>query len=104
MTRLRMAAVCLLVVSFGTGGLSDKASRTQTIVMGGYRVLSADFHVHSFPLSWSTLAPWDTVIEAQRQGLDVIAMTPHNHIWVAKIGRSYAMVAGGPIVLTGEEI
>jgi hypothetical protein len=73
-------------------------------MLGGYRVLSADFHVHSFPLSWSTLSPWDTVIEAHRQGLDVIAMTPHNHMWGAKVGRWYARVAGGPIVIAGEEI
>jgi len=31
-------------------------------------------------------------------------MTPHNHIWVAKAGRWYATIAGGPIVIAGEEI
>jgi hypothetical protein len=67
-------------------------------------VLAADLHVHSFPLSWATLAPWDTVIDARWQGLDVIAMTGHNHIWVAKVGRWFSRFIGGPTVLVGEEI
>ena len=104
MTRLRIVAVCLLTVAFAVGALSNTPRRDPNLMVGGYRVLSADFHVHSFPLSWSTLSPWDTVIEAQRQGLDVIAMTPHNHMWVAKAGRRYARVAGGPIIIAGEEI
>jgi hypothetical protein len=103
-TRLRIVAVCLLAVAFAAGTLSNTPRRAPNMIIGGYRVLSGDFHVHSFPLSWSTLSPWDTVIEAQRQGLDVIAMTPHNHTWVAKAGRWYATVAGGPIVMAGEEI
>jgi len=108
MTRLRLAGGCLLAVSFAAGAFSDSARRGPNMIVGGYRVLSADFHVHSFPLSWGTLAPWDTVIEAHRRGLDVIAITPHNHVWVAKVGRWYSGVyssAGtGPIVLAGEEI
>jgi hypothetical protein len=103
-TRLRIVAVGLLAVAFAAGALSSTHRRDPNLMVGGYRVLSADFHVHSFPLSWSTLSPWDTVIEAQQQGLDVIAMTPHNHIWVAKAGRWYARAAGGPIVIAGEEI
>ena len=104
MTGLGIAAGCLLAVSFAAGTLSNTPGRDPNMTVGGYRVLSADFHVHSFPLSWSTLSPWDTVIEAQRQGLDVIAMTPHHHLWVAKAGRWYSRVAGGPIVFAGEEI
>jgi predicted metal-dependent phosphoesterase TrpH len=103
-TRLRIVAVCLLAVAFAAGTFSNTPRRVPNMVIGGYRVLSADFHVHSFPLSWSTLSPWDTIIEAQRRGLDVMAMTPHNHMWVAKAGRWYAGVAGGPIVIAGEEI
>jgi hypothetical protein len=104
MTGHRIAAGCLLAVAFSAGMFSNMPRRDPNMTVGGYRVLSADFHVHSFPLSWSTRAPWDTVIEAQRQGLDVIAMTPHNHVWVAKAGHWYSGIAGGPIVLTGEEI
>ena len=50
-------------------------------------LLGADFHVHMFPLGWSTLAPWDALIEARHQGLDVIALVPHNIVWLAKVGR-----------------
>ncbi len=73
-------------------------------MLGGYYVLAADFHIHSFPLSWGVLSPWDTVMEARRQGLDVIAMTPHNHTWVAKVAQWFSTLSGGPIVLVGEEI
>ncbi len=96
MTRLAMAACGLLAVSLAAGTFFDTARQSPVITIGGYRVLAADFHVHSFPLSWATLAPWDTVIEARRQGLDVIAMTPHNYVWAVKSDR--------PIVLAGEEI
>ncbi|MGO9646815.1 MAG: PHP domain-containing protein [Terriglobales bacterium] len=95
---------CLLVAGFVLGTYGDRTQKTASITMGGYRVLAGDFHIHSFPLSWSTLSPWDTVIEAQRQGLDVIAMTGHNHVWVAKVGRWFSRRVGGPTVLVGEEI
>jgi hypothetical protein len=72
--------------------------------LGGYHVLATDFHVHSFPLSWATLAPWETVIEARQQGLDAIAIVGHNHVWVSKVGRWFSRLAGGPLVLTGEEV
>lgn len=95
---------CLLVAGLAAGTYSDGGQKKAPIVLGGYRVLAGDFHIHSFPLSWSTLSPWDTVIEAQHQGLDVIAMTGHNHVWVAKVGRWFAGRVGGPTVVVGEEI
>jgi len=104
MNLARWLSGCLLLAGFALGTYVDRASKTAPITMGGYRVLAGDFHIHSFPLSWSTLSPWDTVIEAQRQGLDVIAMTGHNHVWVAKVGRWFSQHAGGPTVLVGEEI
>jgi hypothetical protein len=67
-------------------------------------VLEADFHIHTFPLSWGVISPMDTVVEAGRQGLDVIALTPHNHTWVAKLGRWFSEWTGGPMVLVGEEL
>jgi hypothetical protein len=95
---------CLLVAAFAVGSFEDRVPKSVPITMGGDRVLAGDFHVHSFPLSWATLSPWDTVIEAQRQGLDVIAMTGHNNVWVAKVGRWYSRRVGGPTVLVGEEV
>jgi hypothetical protein len=104
MIAARRLSICLVLAALAAGTLSDAARKNPTVVLGGYRVLAADFHVHSFPLSWSTVGPFDTVLEARRQGLDVIAMTPHNHVWVAKVGRWFSRLAGGPTVLVGEEI
>lgn len=95
----------LLLASVAAGTVTDGSSRqTPRRSIGGYEVLAGDFHVHSFPFSWGTLSPWDTVLEARRQRLDVVAMTPHNHVWVAKLGRWFSRVTGGPTVLVGEEI
>jgi hypothetical protein len=96
--------VALLLSALLAGTMADVPKPRAPRRMGGYHVLAADLHVHSFPLSWSTLAPWDTVLEARHQALDVIAMTPHNHVWVAKVGRGFADATGGPMVLVGEEI
>jgi predicted metal-dependent phosphoesterase TrpH len=94
----------LLVLSMIIGTLSDVPRQSARLKLGEYDVLAADFHIHSFPLSWGVLSPWDTVVEARREGLDAIAMTPHNHTWVAKVGQWFSRVSGGPIVLVGEEI
>jgi hypothetical protein len=94
----------VLFAGLTAGTLSDVPRMHPPIFADGYRVLAADFHVHSFPLNWATFSPWDTVLEARRQGLDAIAMTPHNHIWVAQAGRWFSRLVGGPTVLVGEEI
>lgn len=105
MTRRRHVAIAtLLGAGLLAGTLTDRSVPPQRREMGGYDVLVGDFHVHSFPGSWGLLAPWDEVIEARRQGFDVIAMTPHNHVWVAKLGRWFADAIGGPVVIVGEEI
>ena len=94
----------LLVVALVTGTVSDVPAARTMRVIGSYRVLETDFHVHSFPFSWSTLSPWDTVLEARHQALDVIVMTPHNHVWVAQLGRWFSRWIDGPLVIVGEEI
>jgi hypothetical protein len=99
-----LVAGCLITASVIIGTLSDKSVEKSAITLGGYQVLAADFHIHTFPLSWGVLSPWDTVTEARRQGLDAIALTPHNHTWVAKVGRWFSTIWGGPIVIVGEEI
>jgi hypothetical protein len=101
---LRFLAGSLITASIVIGTLTDRAVEHSAPTLAGYQVLAADFHIHSFPLSWGVLSPWDTVIEAQREGLDAIALTPHNHVWVAKSGRWFSRMWGGPIVLVGEEI
>ena len=43
-------------------------------------------------------------MEARRQSLDVIAITPHNATLAGKVGQWFARRIGGPTVLVGEEI
>jgi hypothetical protein len=100
----RWISICLILAGLAAGTLSDAPRKNPIVMVGGYRVLAADFHIHSFPLSWAFLGPFDTVEEANRQRLDVIAMTPHNLIWVAEAGHMFSLKAGGPTVLVGEEI
>ena len=104
MTAKHLLVGILLLTAMIAGTLADVTRETPSLVLGGYQVLAGDFHVHSFPLSWATLAPWDTVIAARHEGLDVIAMTPQNHVWVAKVGRWFSEQTGAPTVLVGEEI
>jgi hypothetical protein len=102
--RLRAASWCVLGAAAICGTIPDRAPVRAPIVLGGYEVLAADLHVHTFPLSAATLAPWDVVIEARRQGLDAIAMTAHNQVWSGKAGRWFSRRIGGPTVLVGEEV
>src|SRR5437762_13612956 len=102
---IRSAAIGLLSVSIRIGTMSETTRQNPRLMLGGYHVLAEDFHIHSFPLSWGVLSPWDTVSEARRQALDVIAMTPHNHTWVAQAGQWFSRCSGGePIVVVGVEI
>lgn len=104
MKYLRWSGACLLATSIILGTLSDKPRAHPQLTLGGYDVLAADFHIHSFPFSWALLSPLDTLIEARREGLDVIALTPHNHTWVAKLGQWFSRTIGDPLVIVGEEI
>lgn len=98
-------AAVLLAVSFVAGSLSPSAPpQPRERFAGGYQVLSGDFHVHSFPLSWGVLSPFDTVLEARRQGLDIVAMSGHNTVIVAKAGRWFSRLIGGPTVMVSEEV
>ena len=105
MTAIRTIGVAgLLAAALTAGTLSDTAPAKTARSWGGYEVLAADFHVHNFPFGWATLSPWDTVVEAGRQGLDVFALTPHQQVWAAKVARWFSEWAGGPLVLVGEEM
>jgi hypothetical protein len=101
---LHDASWCVLLAAMVAGTVPDRAPVRAPLMLGGYRVLAADFHVHTFPLSASTLAPWDVVIEARRQGLDAIALTAHNEVGSGKVGRWFSRLIGGPTVLVGEEV
>lgn len=104
LARRRLAIGTLLLVSIAAGTVSDRPRVDPPIVLGGYRVLAADFHVHPAIVSSAAVTPWDLVIDAQRQGLDAIAITPHNKVFPAPIGRWFSRSVGGPTVLVGEEV
>ena len=94
----------LLLAGIAAGSFPEAKRENAPLVLGGYRVLAADFHVHVHPLSWATLTPWDAVIEARRQGLDAFAMAGQNVVWPGKIGRWFSRRIGGPTVLVSEEV
>jgi hypothetical protein len=100
----RLVCAGLILVALTAGTLADRSQSRPPLWIGGYRVLAADFHVHSYPLSGSTLAPWDLVLEARRQSLDAIAITGHNQVEAGLLGRWFARLVGGPTVIVGEEI
>ena len=104
-TRVRATvAVGVFVAALVAGTIADVPRPSAARMLGGYHVLAADFHVHSFPFSWSTLSPFDTVLDARHHGLDVVALTPHNHLWVAQAGAWFSRLLDRPLVIVGEEI
>lgn len=90
--------------AIAAGSIADAPVPSAARTVGGYYAIAGDFHVHSFPSTWSTLSPIDTVFEARHRGLDVIAMTPHESVWAATLGARFTEIIGGPIVIVGEEI
>jgi predicted metal-dependent phosphoesterase TrpH len=94
-------AVLLTGVMIGTlaSGLPDRPARRA----GEYWILAGDFHVHAFPGDGS-LAPWALRDEAARAGLDVMAVTNHNHVFTARLAHWVTAFSPGPIVIVGEEI
>ena len=101
---MRGASLTLLVVAIAAGTAADRPARRPALTLGGYRVLAADFHIHSSTWSDGALTPWGLVLEAKRHGLDAIAITAHNQVSDAKVGRWFAHVFGGPTILIGQEI
>ena len=108
MGKLGLRAIAWLVVLAGLA-LSmtvDPIPDRPRVMKGGYIVLAADFHVHSFPGD-GTLPPWELAIEARRRHLDVIALTNHNstHSWrLAEWLSPGVRRAGGLLMLPGVEL
>ena len=88
-----------IAISYRTGPASERPPLTA----GQYTVLSADFHVHSFPGDGGLL-PWDIAAEARRRGLHVIALTNHNSMASWRLARRLASDSRGIIMLPGVEL
>jgi len=104
MTPQRLASFVLLSLAIGAGTLADAPDTKPPLMLGGYRVLAVDFHTHSSTWSDGALTPWGLVLEAERQGLDAFAITGHNQVSDAEVGRWFSRLVGGPTVIVGEEI
>jgi hypothetical protein len=98
-----LVATSLFVAGVAGGLLFDDAPPRPVVHRAGYRVLEGDFHTHT---GWSdgSLSPLGIVRQANRRGLDVVALTEHNTVLPSKAARLYAGILGGPMVLTGEEV
>ena len=99
-----LGAVALLVTAIVAGTVADRPPDRPPLILGGYRVLAADFHTHSSIWSDGTLTPWGLVLEADHQGLDAIAITGHDQTIGAHIGHWYTRTFGGPTILVGDEV
>lgn len=93
----------MLALGLLAGLLYDPRPARPIVRRGAYRVLQADFHAHT-TFSDGSLSPLGVVRQAERRGLDAVALTEHNTVLPAKMARFYASVSGGPIVLVGEEV
>src|SRR3954462_14716617 len=102
-----MPRICIPValrVAVVAGTFADRPVERQPIRAGEYRVLAADFHLHGGLGGGGSLTPWGLVTEAQRQDLDVIAITGHNTTWDGRAARAFSHLIDGPVVLVGEEV
>jgi len=90
MSAIRRAAWALVAAALAIGAAIDRPAARPPLTIGGYRVLAADFHTHSSTWSDGALTPFGLVLEAKRQGLDAIAITGHNEVIDAKVGRWFS--------------
>lgn len=98
----RIAAL-LVAVGVVAGTALDRFPARTAAYRGGYRVLEADFHAHT-RFSDGFLSPFDLVLQADRRGLDVLAITEHNITFPGKMGRWFSQRVGAPTILVGEEV
>jgi predicted metal-dependent phosphoesterase TrpH len=102
-TRLLAGLLVLagLILSMNAGTLSIRPPVTK----GGYRVVCADLHVHSFPGD-GLLPPWDLALEARRRRLDAIALTNHNSTYSWRLAEWLSLTrrTGGALLIPGEEL
>ncbi len=103
MTIARVAAAVLWIGGVLLGSFSERPVVSAPRVVDGFHVLAGDFHVHSFPGD-GALPPWTLAREARRHGLDVIALTNHNHMLSWRIARWFAAATPDVLLLPGEEV
>jgi predicted metal-dependent phosphoesterase TrpH len=100
---LRLISGVLALIGITAGTLINRVQVEPPAERGGYKVVEADLHVHSF-FNDGMLSPFALVLQARHQGLHALAITNHNQVFAAKFGRGFSRLVGGPTVLVGEEI
>jgi PHP domain-containing protein len=111
MRRIRLACAALWAAGLALGSWSERpitrSAQTMWAASGlgqeRFLVLTADFHVHSFPGD-GALPPWALASEARRRGLDAIALTNHNHMLSWPLTRWFGASSRGVVFLPGEEV
>jgi len=96
----RKGAGVLFVASVIAGTLIDAPHRTAP---GGPTVLTGDFHVHAFPAD-GMLPVWEIQREAERRGLDVVAITNHNRNFAMPLAGATGLLKDYPIVIASQEL
>jgi hypothetical protein len=100
MSRRTIIAGGLFVAAVAAGTATDvpspAAPRSAT-------VLTADLHVHAAPGD-GVLPVWEIQREAARRGVDVIAITNHNHAVASRLARFTGLVKPYPLIIDSQEL
>jgi hypothetical protein len=99
----RAAAAALAVLGVALGGAVQAPPERAALQAGGYYLLAADFHVHSFPGDGS-LPPWEIAREAARRRLDVVALTNHNAMLSVRLARALGIEGEGALLIPSQEL
>jgi hypothetical protein len=100
MPRVRALAIGGFAAAVLAGTLTDVPRRAAP---ASPAVLAGDFHVHAAPGD-GLLPVWEVRREAERRGLDVIAITNHNHALASRLSRWAGLESAYPIVIHGQEV
>jgi hypothetical protein len=100
---LRLISIILVLIGIIGGTLINQVQDAPPAERAGYKVVEADLHVHTF-FNDGLLSPFALVLHARHQGIHALAITNHNQVAAAKLGRWFSRLVSGPTVLVGEEI
>lgn len=98
-----LLSIAMLATGTALGTFLDHAPARPVEERAGYRVLQADFHAHT-RFSDGFLSPLDIVDQADRRGLDALAVSEHNQTFPAKLARAWSKLVHGPTIIVAEEV
>lgn len=102
-SKVRVIALAAVAVATILGTIADEAPARAPETRAGWQVLEVDLHAHT-RFADGFLSPFDLVLHARRHSLDVLAITDHNILFPALMGRWFSRQIGGPTILVGEEL